>query len=211
MGPLRVAWRLFRRSFCDRTCEPERGCTLVPALTNSEKDSLMAIRGYPTAARVRQLLRYDPETGLFSWAERTGPYSPRWNARFAGKQAGYSTATGYIAIKLDGHNISAHRIAWVMMTGRWPNVVDHLNGNPSDNRWVNLRNVDMAANQRNQKRHRSNTSGRTGVSWDRFRGCWVAYIKVDGTQINLGGYDSFNSAVDARINAEKEYGFTGRQ
>jgi hypothetical protein len=171
----------------------------------------MAGSRYPSADLVRQLLDYDRETGLFFWRARTGPYSTRWNARFAGSQAGWVISAGYIGIKIHDRNFPAHRLAFVIVEGLWPDVVDHLNGDPGDNRWVNLRNTTSAGNSRNQRRHKSNSSGRTGVSWNKVRSRWTAQIKIKGRSINLGMFDDFDSAVEARVCAEKKYGFTGRQ
>lgn len=98
-----------------------------------------------------------------------------------------------------------------MVHVRWPGSIDHINGDRDDNRISNLRDVPQVINQRNQGRHRSNKSGRTGVCWGTKRQCWLAYIKVNDRQIALGGFSKFDDAVKARIAAEKKYGFTGRQ
>ncbi len=182
----------------------------------------MAMRPLPTVDRLRQLFTYDEEAGLLFWNERPvasfkgTPAKKKqaagmWNKRCAGKVAGTKDRAGYVIIKVDDRPIQAHRIIWAIAFGQWPEIIDHINGQPGDNRLSNLRNCDRRLNQRNQKRHRTNTSGRTGVAWDRFRGCWVAYIRMGGTQFNLGGYNSFEDAVNARLTAEKQNGFTGRQ
>ena len=181
----------------------------------------MAKRRLPTQAELRQLLNYDPETGVLTWRERplhlcsgrTEAHRRRgwliWNAKYPGTVAG-ANAAGYIQIKVFDRNFPAHRIIWVMVHGWWPECIDHINGDPSDNRLNNLRSATPEINQRNQKTHSTNTSGRTGVSWNRFRECWVAQIKVHGTSIYLGSFDDFGAAVSARVAAEGQYGFTGR-
>jgi len=181
----------------------------------------MADRRNPTQAQLRQLLDYDPETGVLTWKERplrffsaeTKPLRRRawliWNAKYPGATAG-AKAAGYIQIKVFDRNFPAHRVIWALIHGYWPYCIDHINGDPSDNRLANLRNVSRQVNQRNQKTHKSNTSGRTGVSWNRFTEKWVAQIKMDDTTIYLGSYDDFDQAVAARASAERENGFTGR-
>ena len=182
----------------------------------------MAKRPIPTPEMLRQLLDYDPETGTLTWRERPLSFffgsseATRvrgwkiWNAKYPGRSAGVLT-NGYISVKIFDRMYLAHRIIWAMVHGVWRDQIDHINGNPNDNRLSNLRSVSQKINQRNQRRHKTNTSGRTGVSWNRFRGCWVAYIRIGRQTKYLGGFQSFDMAVSARQVAEKQYGFTGRQ
>lgn len=171
----------------------------------------MAGTGLPSIELLRQLLECDPETGDLFWKPRTGKWAARWNTLHAGKRAGWIDASGYRAIKVFDQIILAHRVIWAMVHGYWPEALDHINGKRSDNRMRNLRDVPHVINQRNQGRHRSNKSGRTGVCWATKRQRWVAYIKVDSTQIALGEFAKFEDAVEVRKAAEKKYGFTGRQ
>lgn len=169
----------------------------------------MAKRPLPTPELLRQLLSYDPKTGHLTWKPRLG--FNRWNARYAGTIAGATDRYGYLSIKIHDKSYLAHRIIWAMRYGCWVECVDHINGEPGDNRLRNLRAVTRKINQRNQKRHSCNTSGRTGVSWNRHRNVWVAQIGVDGRSVYLGSFDQFDDAVKARIKAEKRHCFTGRQ
>ncbi len=171
----------------------------------------MAKRPLPSPEQLRQLLDYYPETGLLFWRPRTGKWSKRWNTLHAGKMAGTIDAHGYRALKLFDKTYLAHRVIWAMIHGYWPEQLDHRNGKRADNRLRNLRDVPQVVNQRNQGRHRSNKSGRTGVCWGTKRQCWLAYIKVNDVQIALGGFPRFEDAVEARASAERKYGFTGRQ
>ena len=107
-------------------------------------------------------------------------------------------------------NMGSHRIIMAMHLGYWPEVVDHINGDGSDNRIANLRPATHAENQRNQKRHKSNTSGITGVSWSKVRQVFIAQIKVGETSIYLGGFPCILRAALARWKAEKENGFSSR-
>lgn len=183
----------------------------------------MAKRRLPTPEQLRQLLNYDPETGNLTWRERPlsmfkAPTRARqsrackmWNGNFAGKPAGATDGNGYLQIKLFDRSTPAHRIAWAITYGEWPEIIDHINGDPSDNRIANLRSGSREMNQRNQRRHKSNTSGRTGVSWNAKRRLWTAQIKMNDISFNLGAFDKFEDAVAERERVERKFGFTGRQ
>lgn len=171
----------------------------------------MALRAPPSIERLRQLLAYNRKTGVLTWRERTGKYSTRWNKRFAGVEAGTVTPEGYRVVKVDGINIGTHRIIIALVRGFWPDLVDHRDGDGLNNRYRNLRPATHAINQRNQKRHRTNTSGMTGVRFNPHIGKWTAQIKVNGQSIHLCGTQCLGVAIKARLSAEKEYGFTGRR
>lgn len=114
-----------------------------------------------TAARLRELLNYDQATGVFVWR-----VAMRYGVG-AGGPAGSMCSNGYLKIKVGGKRLSAHRIAWLFVTGEWPSdMIDHINGVRSDNRFSNLRDASRAVNQQNQRHaQKSNTStGVLGVS-----------------------------------------------
>jgi len=154
-----------------------------------------------TQERAKELLKYDPETGVFTWnAKRQGVRS--------GDIAGCTLSIGYIYIKLDRVSHPSHRIAWLIYHGKFPdNQIDHINGIRNDNRIVNLRDVTRVENSKNQKRSSNNSSGITGVSWDKSSNRWRAQITSFGVNINLGCFIDINEASEARANAEKEYNF----
>lgn len=180
-------------------------------------------RPLPTIDELRRLLAYDPETGLLTWlprppeifsgATRDAKRSAcaRWNKRYAGTSAGATDCEGYIQVKIHNRSMMAHRIAWAIHFGQWPELVLHNDGARSNNCIHNLRSTSRQTCQRNQKRHKSNTSGRTGVSWNRLRAIWTAQIKIGERSIYLGSFTQFDDAVSARIEAEKLHGFTGRR
>lgn len=177
----------------------------------------------PSVAVLRRLLSYDPATGVLMWLMRTPEIfagataenrrssCARWNKRYAGTVAGALQSDGYIQVKIHNRPMLAHRLAWAIHYGEWPQFVGHVDGPRSDNRILNLRSTSRQICQRNQKRHRSNTSGRTGVSWSRVRAIWTAQIKIGEKSFYLGSFSNFDDAVAARIEAEKRHNFTGRQ
>ena len=93
------------------------------------------------------------------------------------------------------------------MTGDDANAVDHINGEPSDNRWCNLRNVSLSENLKNARLPKHNKSGVVGVQWDSRRRKWVAQIKSESVNHVLGRFNSFEAAAAARKQAERELGF----
>lgn len=174
----------------------------------------MATKPLPSQEVLRQLLDYDPETGVLRWKERglewfaTKRAASTWNARFAGKPAFTAIDNnGYRNGHLLGMNCYAHRVIWKLVTGDEPIKIDHISGDQSDNGWGNLRSVIHVENMKNQKRHKSNTSGFVGVHFYRATGRWAAYIGSGVGRHNLGHFESFEDAVRARKAAEAEYAF----
>lgn len=148
--------------------------------------------------RLRELLEYDPATGVFRW--RVSRYRSK-----AGAVAG-TPAGGYVMISIDWVQYRAHRIAYAMMTGRWPALlVDHENGIKNDNRWKNLRQASNAANIANSKRRVDNQSGFKGVHFDKGHKRWRAKISVGGRPIDLGRHDSPQEAHAAYAKACQQY------
>ena len=150
-----------------------------------------------TYERLREVLHYSPETGVFTRLVRTS------RSVKVGDVAGTVDASGYIRIRVDGVLYLAHRIAFLWMTGEWPQqLVDHINGVRDDNRWSNLRPATNAENQQNQRRAQSsNKLGLLGVTPVGKR--FVAQIKVDWRQIHLGTFDTPEQAHDAYIAAKR--------
>lgn len=143
-----------------------------------------------TAERLREVLHYDPETGVFTRLLRTSQ-----NMR-VGDVAGYTAPRGYIVIGVDGRQHRAHRLAFLYMTGRWPHPeVDHRDGVIDNNRWANLREATRLQNGKNLRRSKANTSGFKGVYWDRDLHQWRAAIRVDYRSHHLGLFGTCRPAA----------------
>ena len=153
-------------------------------------------------ARLRELLDYDPDTGLLTWKRRVGKFSSRWNQLYAGKIAGTVVPAGYVAVKILNRDYLAHRVVWAMVHGKWPECIKHRNGNLADNRLTNLADVSRAIVQRNLRMPSTNTSGICGVSWSKVPRRWVASIRVDDVTYNLGLFAHKEDAAKARRAAE---------
>ena len=155
-----------------------------------------------TQSRLKKVLEYDSESGVFIWKVSHKRIS-------GGKVAGTThKTTGYIRIRIDQISHLAHRLAFLYMKGDFPNnYTDHINGVTHDNRWRNLRPVTNAENSRNMAKYKTNTSGITGVYWDKKSGKWRSRIYFDGKSKSLGCFDHIFEAVAARKSAELEYGY----
>lgn len=159
-----------------------------------------AARKLLTVERLRQVLSYDPESGLFTWANHAGAKNA-----YAGKPAGARTNANRIIIRVDYRIYFAHRLAWLYMTERWPeHQIDHIDGDPSNNRWANLREATPAQNAWNTGRASNNTSGHKGVGWFKQYGMWRAMIRKDGKTHFLGHFHSKEEAIAAYQKAAKE-------
>lgn len=154
-----------------------------------------------TQERLKQLLDYYPETGLFTWKIANSKRT------HAGDIAGSPSKKGYILIGIDGRVYRAHRLAWLYVNGCWPkNFIDHINSNKTDNRIANLRDVDGKTNMENQTRASSQnkSSGVIGVSREQGRRRWRAHITTNKKMIHLGYFDTIEEASDAYIAAKRK-------
>jgi hypothetical protein len=156
-----------------------------------------------TAERVRELLSYNPETGVFTWLVD----SPKGGQRRAGKAAGSVTGDGYHYISIRRRPYLAHRLAWLYVHGEWPSAqIDHRDGNRTNNAIDNLREANRSQNAGNSKRRRTNTSGFKGVYFCSRTGRYVAQITC-GYRKHLGYFDTSKDAHAAyAVAAEKHFG-----
>lgn len=148
---------------------------------------------------LKELVSYNKETGELFWKVRMSDKTP------AGKQAGSKRKDGYVCLKIRGERLTAHRIAWAVFYGVWPtNNIDHINGDPSDNRIENLRDVSQRENIQNLYRAKSNNKlGLLGVMRDKKN--FAARIVVNGLCIHLGNFSCPNAAHAAYLSAKKQY------
>jgi hypothetical protein len=151
-----------------------------------------------TADRIREVLLYDPETGLFSHRIARGKYKHIK----AGTVVGSSHSEGYIVIDVDRKLYFAHRLAWLYLYGEHPvSDVDHINGDRSDNRASNLRAASRAENMQNLRRvSKRSSSGLLGAY--RFRKKWTTSIQINGAKKHLGVFDSAEEASAAYLAAK---------
>ena len=148
---------------------------------------------------IAKALSYDPQTGLVTWVVRPNRRIP------AGSVAGYVDSWGYVSIKVCGKLRKAHRIAFLIMEGRFPqDQVDHINGNRADNRWTNLRKATRSQNMQNIAGPTSrNTSGFLGVTRGLRGKGWIAQIVIKKRRYHLGTFECPEEAHRAYVEAKK--------
>lgn len=154
-----------------------------------------------TQKHLKEILHYDPETGLFTWLQGLG------NRRKGALAGCVCPSKGYWKIGVLGKRYHAHRLAYFYMVGIWPIEVDHVNHNRIDNRWANLRPASRRTNGKNCSLRTNNSSGICGVYYDKCRDKWVAEIMVNQKKIHGGRFDSLLDAASKRKKMELIYGF----
>ena len=153
-----------------------------------------------TQSRLKEVLSYDIESGVFTWA------IDRPKAK-KGKVAGSIDGHGYHIICIDAVRHSAHRLAWLYIYGYYPEEVDHQNHVRSDNRLINLRATDRSGNGRNTSKPSTNKSGVVGVSCTTRLGKRNHKWEVRACGKFLGYFDDFFEAVCKRKSAELQMNF----
>lgn len=150
-----------------------------------------------THDRLKQLLDYDPATGIFTRRIKTSNHCNPHGV------AGSKDTLGYLRLSLDGCVVLAHRAAWFYVHGVWPrDIIDHINGVKDDNRLSNLREATRQQNGFNRGKNSNNKSGFKGVR-QRESGRWEAYITVKRKRITIGLYDRPQEASAAYETAAK--------
>jgi hypothetical protein len=119
----------------------------------------------PSQEKLQELLDYDPETGIAIWRSRAGTdrYTNRFNRHYAGKVAGGCKGGKYLWVSIQNENFMLHRVIFKLMTGYDPELVDHINGDKHDNRWLNLREASPSQNRCNTAVTKRSLSGIKGV------------------------------------------------
>lgn len=144
----------------------------------------------PSQSKLREDFTYNAGTGDFT------RYDGKW---------GHITDRGYVRIKYEEYHYMVHRLIWKWWYGYDPEEIDHINGDTLDNRIDNLRNVDRLINCKNQKKAINNTSGFTGVHFNKKSSRWVSRITCDNHRIVVGTFDTPQEAKEAREQFIKEF------
>jgi hypothetical protein len=144
---------------------------------------------------------YNKETGKFYYKKRNfgdnpTPRQKQFNAIYPGKEAGFSNGEGYIKISIEKKIFYAHRLAFLIVTGKTPEFVDHINLNRSDNRWMNLRECKLTENASNATQRNKNKTKLKGVSWSKSNDCWRMDIQHKGVK-----YYSYHLTKEAAYEA----------
>lgn len=145
----------------------------------------------------------------FSYDSESGVITNRW-----GRQVGTVNARGYVnitaVVAYKGTKVTcairAHQLAWVLMTGKYCEQIDHKDRNKLNNRWTNLREATTLINNNNRKVFSKSKSGLTGVLWSASRKMWQSYIIVNGYNMHLGFTKSLFEAACLRKSGELKYG-----
>lgn len=161
-----------------------------------------------TAGRLRELLHYNQETGVFTRLTDNGR-----GCRVGDVAGTIHRRSGYVNIYLDGHSHTAARLAWLYMTGQHPVYdMDHINGDKMDNRWQNLRDIPTQLNSQNTHRaNKNSTTGFMGVQLRKDRNKYTAQLRVDGRVRRFGSFNTPEEAHAAYLDAKRVHhpGFSG--
>ena len=146
---------------------------------------------------LKELIHYEPLIGIFTRLKSKQIYK-------IGLIKTTPSKWGYFVIYVLGKQYKAHRLAWLYMTGKWPNNhIDHINRNKIDNRFLNLREADDSNNNKNMGLKKVNTSGYKGVHYYKARSNWMAAIRADGKRKFLGYVKTAKEAGNAYDNYAK--------
>jgi hypothetical protein len=168
-------------------------------------EEIVPDQGWPLAVRVPDVLTYCPATGELRWLDRHD-IPPHVNGRLVGRIAGSANARGYRYIGLDGHVLLASHVAFVLMTGRRPlHNVSHVDGDLSNLRWDNLREATDSELRVAQDKRAGLSSPYKGVSFSGGKKPWRAQIGSLGRCIDLGRYETEESAASAYIAAKATF------
>lgn len=152
--------------------------------------------------KVRKAIAYDPLSGAFTHkiAKRGG------RVRAGDPVKTKKSKSGYLVIGVDGRVYAAHRLAWLLVRGEWPELqIDHIDHDRTNNRIGNLRIVTATGNMRNRTMRKDNTSGVTGVMREGAK--WTAYYYDGGKMVRIGKFADKEAAAMARKAANDRHGF----
>lgn len=158
-----------------------------------------------TQEKIKEVLHYDPETGVFIWLKNTG--GGKVSGSIAGSVYKDTRGNNYNRIQVFGRAYGAHRLSWLYTHGYWPDKIDHIDGNGLNNKLTNLRNVSNQQNCRNKRLMPTNTSGFCGVYFVKTRKKWRAFIRHENKILHLGDFICKDDAISARKMANIKYGY----
>ena len=171
----------------------------------------------PPIKWLHECFELNADTGTLIWKSRPVHHfkktkgQKRHDTMYAGKEVGsISKSYRVVRFKWDGKvsHWLQHRIVWAMHYGQWPTkALDHIDGDRANNAITNLREVTVQENGKNRGINKNNTSGHTGVTWEKRLSRWKASITVNGKYISLKTYANIEDAIAARQAAEIKYGF----
>lgn len=169
----------------------------------------------PSIDMLRACVSYDPASGVFMWKRRPAEHftdaraAASWNTRFADKPVrkrsrGYFVVT--ITVDQKEHHCRAHRVAWALMTGQWPeHEVDHRDRDRGNNRWANLREATHEQNQWNKDADSRSKTGHRGV-YPAPGGGYTVQVSIHRKPRHVGSFERLDDAIAARKSAMKEVG-----
>ena len=182
----------------------------------------MSIRDAIPVDILRRLISYDDKTGVLRWKDRLptdfqcedrsrARVCNGWNSKYSGKPINSRTDDGRVIVHLNlGKRMRTQgaRVAWAIYHGKWPKgVIDHIDGDCTNDRIENLRDVSLSENNRNQRISGRNTSGKVGVTFNRGARKWRAWVSLNGRVKSLGYFWTLEEAISARRAAEDAEGF----
>jgi hypothetical protein len=171
----------------------------VDPVTQLEKT--MSAQPRITAVRLQETMRYDPITGIFTNLIDRGKKAKEGNV------VGFLEPSGYLQTRIDNRTYRLHQLAWLYMWGQWPEgIIDHKNGDKTDNHFKNLRDTTHKVNNQNKRKATScNQLGILGVSPVSSSGKFLAQIKYGGKQRRLGEFVTPEQASAVYLSAKRQY------
>jgi len=153
-----------------------------------------------TQSELKELLDYNPETGIFVWKTHL-----KQSNKYEGDSAGCLSGGGYIAIQIKGVRHYGHRLAWLYVYGKFPDKeLDHINRDKADNRISNLREVTRSENMQNVGLRKDNTSGESNISYRKDRNKYRAFVTENNKYKSLGHFETIEEAKTALDNYNSE-------
>ena len=149
------------------------------------------------AQTMHELFDYDPETGSLVWRRTVCARVQK------GRHAGTPSGKGYLRVMVSGKNYYVHRIAYAMTWGSWPEQIDHIDGDRSNNRISNLRGVTNLINSHNVRRKKLGNTGVRGIYFNKRFSSFYATIFANRKRIYVGAFKNLSDA-EAAVNAARE-------